>query len=172
MKLVPMRFMGYTWHHNPKNLEISSEKKVASLSVPYNEDIMQYFGEKGVTISGTGELYGSDCLEQYKRLHDIYKKGECAVLCLPQLSAVYACFESLDLIADDKKDVVTYKFVFKTKKQSAKKPCIKKSVVANKGDTLWDISCRYSVDIDTLIKLNSDIMFINDIEAGKQVVLC
>lgn len=172
MNLVPMRYMGYTWHHNPKFLQIESEKRVVRLSFPFADDLVQLQNEKPQRISGVGELYGSDCIEQYKRLYQLYKKGEKGILCLPTLAPLYACFESLSLEADDKKGVVTYKFSFSVVRCVADSLKVSKSVLAMENDTLWDIACRTNTDIDTLIQLNTHIMFINDIKAGTRVRVC
>lgn len=172
MKLVPMRYMGYTWHHNPKSLQIESSKRVVRLSFPFADDMVQLLKDKPQRISGVGQLYGEDCLLQYQKLYELYKKGEDGILCLPMLAPLYACFESLSLVADDKKDVVTYKFSFSNIRNTVESQQLHRSVTAIEDDTLWDIACRTNTDIDTLIKLNTHIMFINDIKAGTRVRVC
>lgn len=172
MKLAPMRFMGYTWHHNPRKIEVVNGKKIVELSALFASDVVECFGEKPLKIRGVGELYGSDCMFQYERLCSLYKKGEQGILCLPSLTPVYACFDTLKLLADDKKDVLTYEFGFTNVYPTNSDLVIRKTVNANKGDTLFDISARYNVPIETLISLNKDIMFINDLEENKQVNIC
>lgn len=73
MRPVPMRFMGYTWHHNPKELSVICDKTVVKFGVPYFKEMVQSFQSKLCTIKGVGELYGDDCLEQYKKLNEIYE---------------------------------------------------------------------------------------------------
>lgn len=172
MKLCAMRFNGYSWHHNPKSLEISSEKKTRQLQLPYSEDAIQCFGEKPVTIKGVGELYGEDCLLQYEKLKEIYKKGECGVLCLPKLTPIYACFESLKLLATAKKDVLTYSFVFTQQKNEKKTYCSDNFVTAKRGQTLFDIANENDVDVEKLVELNPQIMFINDLSDDEVVRIC
>lgn len=172
MKLCPMRFDSYTWHHNPKTLEIKGGKKIVTLGVAYGSDVLQNFGEKPITISGTGELYGDNCLRQYEKLKEVYEKGNCAVLCLPKLKPMYAYFDSLSVVAQNVKDVLTYSFSFtQVNREKAQVPCAQYITVKG-STTLWDISHKYSVDIETLIELNDRIMFINDIKAGEMVRVC
>ncbi|MBE6824878.1 MAG: hypothetical protein E7513_05975 [Ruminococcaceae bacterium] len=172
MKLVPMRFMGYMWHHNPKTLEIKSGKRVVSLSVPYSFDVFQNFGENPVKVTGTGELYSNDCLEQFERLNEIYQKGECGVLCLPGLSPMYACFDTLTLIARPTPDVLTYSFSFTQVKSRPKFSGFTHLVDASGYNSLWEISRKHSVDIATLVMLNPHIMFINDLSKTERVRVC
>ncbi len=172
MKLCAMRYAGYTWHHNPRKLEISSGKKVVELNVPYSDDVIKNFGEKPLTVTGTGELYGEDCLLQYEKLRKIYEKGGCGVLCLPSLSPIYACFKSLTLVATTKKDVLTYSFVFTQVNSKDEENFSTKEVRVKKGQTLWDISAETSVDMNTLLELNRDIMFTNELSEGQVVKLC
>jgi len=172
MKLVPMRFMGYTWHHNPKKLTIKSNKKVIELKLPYHDDVLQNFGESQLRINGSGELYGEDCMEQYERLFKLYRSGKEGILCLPRLSPLYACFESLEIVADDTPDVLTYSFSFISTKPLLTNCRINKEADVAQGDTLWDISYRYGVPMDILCVLNPQIMFVNDLCGIEKVRLC
>lgn len=172
MKLCAMRFLGYTWHHNPKSLEISSGKKVIDISIPYSDDVVKYFGEKPLKITGVGELYGDDCLVQYQNLKKIYDKGECGILCLPCMHPIYACFEKLQLNATPKKDVLTYSFSFSQVEKNPENGYRPSKVVAKMSQTLWDISSEYDVDIEKLVELNPDIMFLNELSTGQEVCIC
>ena len=172
MKLCAMRFCGHTWHHNPKSLEISSEKKVVKLKIPYADDMIQNFGEKPDKIKGVGELYGDDCLLQYEELKKIYEKGECGILCLPKLEPLYACFESLSLVATNKKDVLTYSFTFSKLSKQKKLDYRYDFVTAKSGQTLFDIANECDKNVDELVALNPQIMFINDLKEGERVRVC
>ena len=72
MKLVPMRFCLYTWHHNPKSIKIISDKDVVNLCSPYQKHFSKDFGENLRIVSGVGELYGENCLEEYAKAVDLY----------------------------------------------------------------------------------------------------
>ena len=172
MKLCAMRFCGHTWHHNPKKLEIHSSKKVVQLHIPYSYDVIQSFGEKPDKIKGVGELYGDDCLLQYEKLKKIYEKGECGILCLPKLAPMYACFESLSLVATTRKDVLTYSFSFSKLCKAQKQVYQDEFYTAKQGQTLFDIANICDKKVDELVSLNPQLMFINDLRAGERVRLC
>lgn len=172
MKLEPMRFNGYSFNHNPKELLIKSEKKTAVINIPYGDDVLQNFSEGLVEISGSGELYGLDCIAQFERLCDVYKKGGEGILCLPQLPPVYACFESLKVLANDTPDVLRYSFVFRTTRPINKPKLHRKEVAVAKGDTLWDVSYRHDVPMEILCILNPQIMFVNDLSQVEKVRIC
>ena len=172
MRPVPMRFMGYTWHHNPKELSIECGKTVVKFSVPYFREMLQSFSDKLITVKGVGELYGEDCLEQYKKLQKIFEKGGTGILCLPSLPAMYACFESLKMLANDKPSVITYEFKFTQSKLKNSLTKVSKTVVADGEKPLWDIACENNTDVETLTKLNPHIMFLNDVKEGVEVKIC
>ncbi len=172
MRPVPMRFMGYTWHHNPKKLEIVCGKDVVKFSVPYFRQMVQSFSHKLITVRGIGELYGEDCMEQYKKLNDIFDKGEPGILCLPSIAPMYACFDKLSVVADDKPSVLTYEFSFtQTKGRDPLLP-MKKTITVTEDTTLWDIAYENNVEVESLVELNPHIMFINSIQEGEVVRIC
>ena len=88
MKLVPMRFKGVQWHHNPKELVFECDKAVKELNSPNGTSYIQNMGRKNMLISGTGELYGADCLEQFDRLLSLFREGGQGVLAIPKITPV------------------------------------------------------------------------------------
>lgn len=172
MRPVAMRFMGHTWHHNPKELSIECGKTVVKFGVPYFREMLQSFSDKLITVNGVGELYGEDCLQQYKTLMNIFKKGGTGILCLPSLPAMYACFESLKMLANDKPSVITYEFRFTQCEERDSLSKFSKTVVADGTKTLWDIAYENNVDVETLLQLNPHIMFPNDVKEGVEVLIC
>lgn len=172
MRPVPMRFMGHTWHHNPKELSIECGKTVVKFGVPYFREMLQSFSHKLITVKGVGELYGDDCLQQYNEIQRLFEKGGTGILCLPSLPAMYACFESLKMLANDKPSVITYEFKFTQSKERDTLTKITKTVVADGTKTLWDIAYENHTDVDSLLQLNPHIMFPNDIKDGEEVLIC
>ncbi len=171
MKLIPMRFCGVEWHHNPREIEFECEKNIAELHAPYNSSIVQDTGRKCLIVRGEGELYGEDCTEQFGRLLELFKQGKAGVLSIPKLEPIFAVFESPKIEAQPKPDVLTYSFVFREvmdKKQSAKRIfCVTKN-----GEDLWDIAYAYSIDINELVRLNPQIRRPDIVEDGSVIVLC
>ena len=172
MKLIPMRYAGYTWHHNPKSLKVSNSKKVVDLSLPYSFDVLQSFGESLVTITGVGELYGKDCISQFERLSEVYEKGEEGILCLPDIAPMYACFDSLVMELSSTPNVVRYSFSFKQIAKKKEKFVPATYIYSKQGESLFLYSYIYNVDIKTLVEINPHIMFINSLSQGERVNLC
>ena len=91
MKLVPMRFKGVQWHHNPKELVFECDKTVKELNSPNGTSYIQNMGIKNMIISGTGELEQTalNSLKDFFRFSDRadkvclqYRKSLPFMLCL------------------------------------------------------------------------------------------
>ena len=156
MKLVPMRFKGVEWRHNPREITFALDKTVHELPSPFGKAIVQNAGRKNRIIKGEGELFGEDCTEQFRALAELFKSGGSGILAIPKLGSLHAVFESLTLKGYPKNDVLTYGFVFREvmERERADKP---DSHTAADGETLWDISYLYNIEIDRLVALNPDI---------------
>ena len=171
MKLVPMRFKGVEWHHNPREITFTFDKTVTETPSPFGKAAVQNLGRKNRLIQGEGELYGADCTRQFRRLLELFKSGGSGVLAIPKLGTVHAVFERLTLKGMPKSDVLTYGFLFREvmerEKQDKRTVC-----TAQPGDTLWEISYRYGVGIDALVALNPQIKRPDEPLDGKEVALC
>ena len=171
MKLVPMRFKGVQWHHNPKEIAFECDKTVNELNSPNGTSYIQNMGRKNMIISGTGELYGNDCLEQFDRLLSLFRQGGQGVLAIPKITPVYAVFESLKIKGEPKPDVLEYSFVFREvmeEKQQDKA----QTYAAEEGECLWDISYKFGVPIDTLVKFNPNVKRPDISLEGRVIRLC
>lgn len=171
MKLVPMRFKGVEWHHNPREISFSCEQSVSEMKAPYGNAYIQNTGRKNTVVRGEGELYGEDCTEQFGRLFSLMKSGGSGVLAIPKLGTMVAVFESLSVKGTPKPDVLTYRFVFREvmEKTANDTPT---AYVCQSGETLWDVSYRFGIVIDRLAALNPDIRRPDDVLEGKEVALC
>lgn len=171
MKLIPMRFMGYEWHHNPREISFECAKTVAERLVPYDESQIQQTGRKNMVINGTGELYGEDCVEQFKALLELFKKGGTGVLAIENFEPVFAVFESVKILGTPRENVLTYGFAFREvmeEKESGKSSFH----TACDGENLWDISYKYGVVIDELVRLNPQIKRPDVVPEGEVIRLC
>lgn len=173
MKNVPMRFSGFTFHHNPGKLKITNTANIADLVSPCCTPDSVHLGRKLRKVSGEGELYGADCLEEYTRLERLYNSGEKGILCLPHMPSMYAYLEELCMSAEPVEDVLTYRFVF-TEAMSPRSSATQARyhVTTVSGESLWDISCSSGVDIGSLIHLNPQIRYIDDLAENERVRLC
>ena len=171
MNLVPMRFKGVEWHHNPREISFSCEQSVNEFQAPYGKSYIQNTGRKCTVVRGEGELYGDDCAEQFARLFALMKSGGCGVLAIPKLGTMTAVFESLSIKGYPKPDVLTYRFVFREVMENNRedKPT---AYLCGNGETLWDVSYRFGIVIDRLIALNPFVRRPDDVLEGKEVALC
>lgn len=172
MKLVPMRFDYFTWHHNPKSIKISSKKEIVKLKSPYSTDTLQNFGEELRIVSGTGELYGANCLEQFEKLSSLYKRGKPSKLSIPKTITMYAYFDSLQMLGEPKGNVLSYSFEFVETFEKATGSDQSYYHEVETGQDLWDIAYMYDKNIDDLVKLNPQIQFINELTDGERVRIC
>ena len=80
-------------------------------------------------------------------------------------------FESLKIKGEPKPDVLEYSFVFREvmeKKQQDKTEVY----TAEEGECLWDISYKFEVPIDTLVRLNPSVKRPDISLDGRVVKLC
>ena len=170
MKLIPMRFKGVTWRHNPRELTFESEKQINELHAPFAGCTVQDTGRRGMCVKGEGELFGADCVEQFKELLGLFREGGAGVLTIPNFPSFYAEFESIRLIGKPRNDVLTYGFAFRELMEE--RGDRRRGVIAAANENLWDISYKYGVDIDTLVRLNPQVKRPDILAEGEVVRLC
>lgn len=171
MKLVPMRFKGFEWHHNPAEISFECDKQVNELKSPNGKAYIQNMERKNMLVKGRGQLFGEDCLEQFDRLFRLFRQGGAGVLAIDKMEPIFAVFESLKISAEPKPDVLEYEFVFReimNKKQENKQSVY----VVKKGETLWDVSYITGIKIDALVMLNPEIKRPDEVCEGFEVKLC
>ncbi len=169
MKLAPMRFDGFSWRHNPREIRFECEKQVCEKLTTDGGSLVSELGGKAMVIRGEGELYGSDCAEQFAALLDLYKSSGEGVLVIDRLLPIRAVFEELRLLGQPREDVLTYSFVFREAAPRSREA--ESSCAARPGETLWDISYRFKIPIDTLVRLNPGIRRPDDELDGRSVFL-
>ena len=80
--------------------------------------------------------------------------------------------EGIDAVATSKKDVLTYSFTFSKLSKEKSQDFKEDFVTAKSGQTLFDIANMCDKNVDELVSLNPQIMFINDLKEGERVRLC
>lgn len=173
MKNVSMRFCGYTFHHNPATLKVENAGNIRELISPTCEPQSAHLGRKPIRITGEGELFGADCIAQFEALQKLFDEGGKGLLSLPKMPAIHAYLKELQMTAQPKENVLTYRFEFieaTPPAKSAEHPEYYETIV--EGESLWDISYRYDASIDTLIRLNPQIRYIDALDDGERVRLC
>ena len=154
MKLIPMRFKGVTWRHNPRELTFESEKQINELHAPFAGCTVQDTGRRGMCVKGEGELFGADCLEQFQALLALFREGG----------------RSLTLIGKPKPDVLTYRFLFREVMSEADN--VPHTYLIGENENLWDVSFRFGIGIDALMALNPQVKRPDILTEGEVVRLC
>lgn len=172
MILSLMRFAGFTWEHNPLEINISQENKSNTINLgPFGERKLEG-SRKCTVIKGKGELIGENCVEVYEALSALFKEKKSGILTIPGLPPIRAQFSEFNAQASTLPDVITYSFTF-TECESSESYIVKKGkYLAKEGENLFDISDSEGVPLDTLVKLNPHIRYIDDLREGEEVLLC
>ena len=171
MKQAPMRFKGFEWRHNPREISFKCERNVGELSFPFNGSKLSETGRKCLVIRGKGELFGEDCLEQFDRLVELFRDSGEGLLTLPGMKPFYAVFESVSVTGSPKPDVLGYSFVFRESPQKTRTTG-HSFCVTRDGESLWDVSYRFGVPIDRLVELNPQIKRPDIVAKGSVIRLC
>lgn len=168
-----MQYKDYIWSHNPKIINISSDRDVKESTIPYAGNEFQDYGRKKRIVKGIGEFFGNDCLDQYNALFNIFKSGTLGYLSLPNITPFLAAFKSLKIEGKSKPNVLSYSFEFweYIKKENNIKKIFKNFHEVLENETLWDIAYLYDVEIETLLKLNKNIKNPNNLTVGERVYL-
>ena len=155
MRLVPMRFRGVTWRHNPREITFESDREVHELHAPFAGGAVQDTGRKNMLVKGEGELFGADCLQQFARLLSLFREGGSGVLAIDGVKPFHAVFES---------------FVFREVRNESDGPPA--AYTAGAGENLWDVSYRFGIVIDTLVALNPQVKRPDILTEGEVIRLC
>lgn len=167
-----MSFGNFIFPSNPYMIKISHSRTAAVQKVPKENDFVWDMGINSRIISGEGEFFGDDCMEQFLSLKSIFENGGTDILYIPSQKPVYAVFKQLELRADDIEGVIRYSFVFV---ESFEKRISKKylRIVSDGKKDLWDIAFEYGTEAETLMELNPCISRPDvPVPAGKEVALC
>lgn len=172
MKQCAMRYEGHTWRHNPKLLRFESQKNTVELLPPFSSCDLRVLSEKPFSIYGEGELIGKDCVEQYVSLRALFSQHSEGVLNIEGIGPFYVSFVSLKMTAQPTDDTLEYSFVFKEKKKEKTDVTENRFVTVSQGETLWDIAFKYGKTIESIIGLNPQIRFFDELQEGEKVRVC
>lgn len=167
-----MRYCGVSLQHNPKSIEVTDKRNLNELETPYGS-LLQDMGNGLKTVTGTGEFFGRDCVRQYKELQLLLHKGKTGLLSLPGYEPFFARFTMLELTQPPADDFLSYRFVFLEERNGApvKYSDGAKFHTVGEAETLWDISFRYDVPVEMLLKQNPHIRRPDNLKTGEKVGL-
>ena len=185
--LSPMRYKSFTFPHNPKIYTISYERQTATHKVPMGIYTMQDLGRTCRVMRGEGEFFGRNAYSDFKELANVFYETGPGVLIHPVWMSSMAYFTELSLKQEPKQDYVAYTFAFQegyfgyagfrqvSPAQAGTAAPQKAGAQAQQyhtvsaGDTLWGISLRYGVSLQSVLQLNPQISNPNLIFVGQKV---
>lgn len=189
MVLTPMRFKHFVWPHNPKTYSITYERKIAVHKIPFGRHCLQSLGQTRRVLKGEGEFVGENAYDTFKKLASVFYEETPGMLVHPVWMSTSAWFAGLELKQKPRRDYVAYSFEFwevvgnPQTKLSLKEPSPSTTGAAApaagaiqqiwhavaKGETLWGLSRRYGVPLNTILALNPAIRNPNLIYVGQKV---
>ena len=166
-----MSFKKYVFPVNPSVIKVIHRHRTAEHKIPYGLSNIQDLGDEGRIISGEGEFYGENCVNDFMQLKSVMAKGGGGMLYIPSQSPIYAVFENLELICSDIEDVVRYSFRFVESFENINQT--ERCIHGDGKSCLWDISYRYGIDIDSLVLMNPHIRRPDiEIRCSERINLC
>ncbi len=170
---VCMKYKDYEWPYNPSKLQIKQEKDLVELKLPFVGTVLQNLNCGKKIISGTGELFGSDCFEQYAKLCDLYEDKEKGLLSIPELGTFLASFKKLNITCSCVPNSIVYYFEFWEDKeiQNNSEAMVANYHIVKPGETIFDIAKIYDKTAAELMKLNPWIKRPDEIKSGDRVLL-
>ena len=133
--------------------------------MPFGGYCLQNLGLTCRVMRGEGTFTGPEAYQEFRRLEEVFRSDGPGLLVHPVWQAASAYFVSLELKEEPLPDYVRYAFVFW--EDGSAPP----GLTAKKGDTLWSISRRYGVSLQSLIRSNPGIKNPNLIYPGNKVVI-
>ena len=187
MILSPMRFKNFVWPHNPRGYSITYERKSAVHKIPFGRHYLQSLGQTRRVLKGEGEFVGEGAYDKFKELATVFYEETPGTLVHPVWVTTTAWFAGLELRQEPRRDYVAYSFEFWEvisdsttgltavaaspggAADSTAGTAQEEWHTVVKGDTLWELSLRYGVELSRLIDLNPDIRNPNLIYVGQRV---
>lgn len=150
-----MSYKGFVFPVNPKNIRIRHDRKVSRGAVPYGSDAVSDMGAAARVISGEGEFFGENAVNDFMALKAAADSGGAGMLYIPSQKPICAVLSRLDMLCEDSEGIVKYSFTFVESESGSRGAA---GVITGDGRScLWDISYKYGADIDILIGLNPHI---------------
>lgn len=168
MKLMTMSFKGLCWRVNPTELNVEYAQNIRETLLPFAGSRLTDLGTKKRRVSGKGYFVGKDCMEQWRRLEELFRLGGAGNLQLPGLEPFRAVLSGLRLLGGEGADMVKYSFDF-TEAWAGEDYRCQGGHRAAAGESLWDYAGRYGWDIEKLREANPHIRDIACLRQGEEV---
>lgn len=168
MRLMAMSFKGLCWQVNPTELNVEYTQNIRETALPFAGSRLTDLGVKKRQVTGKGYFVGSTCMEQWRKLEELFGQGGPGNLQLPGLEPFRAVLSGLRLLGEEGADIVKYSFAF-TEVWAGESYRGQGVHRAEAGESLWDYAGRYGWDMERLRAANPHIRDIACLELGEEV---
>lgn len=168
-----MKFGDYTFMHNPKNLTVKNVHQGKTTVIPYCGSYFDPTATETAVATGQGAITGSDCFNKLLVLLQYLKSGESRLLSISPLPAFNAVLTALEYTLSPKENCIDIKFEFTAaSSEKSGSETLPQSCTVSDDETLWDISYKYGVAVETLLSLNTFVKRPDILEKGWVIKLC
>lgn len=162
-----MKFGDYTFMHNPKTLTIKNRLTGKSSIIPNRGSYFYATAQSNCTISGEGLITGPECFKKLLLLTEVFKDEQAHLLSISPFPSINAILTELEYTLTPKENNIEIKFEFtetSTERETISK--VPQSVTVSTDDTLWDISYKYGVTVESLLSINTFVKRPDTLEEG------
>ena len=159
MELKPIQIGNFSFRFNPYEFKTYLSSKLCEYNLPFS-DYSLTVDNKNVseTIIAKGEFFGNNAYDDFKRLYNLFMQKKSQVLIHPLYSPCYVYFKNLQLLQAPLENYIKYQFeLVKIGDLDLKDELLKNTTnkyYVKSGETLFDISAKTGVDIDTIYEKN------------------
>lgn len=168
MNLMTMSFKGLRWKVNPTALSVEYGQNIRETLLPFAGSRLTDLGQRKRRVLGQGYFAGSDCMQQWRRLEELFREGGPGSLQLPGMEPMRAALSELKLLGEEGEGLIKYSFAF-TEVWAGERYRGQGTHKAAAGESLWDYAGRYGWDMEELRAANTHIRDIACLEQGEEV---
>ena len=170
MELINIRFGDFCFDINPSEVKVEYETADGEDLYIGNGAELINGGMHLKKVKGKGVFFGENAEENYEELESLFMASKVRMLILPSTKPFNALFTFLKQTYPEGSEHIGYEFVFTEQRvTNGENP---KMIYAQEDESLWDISYRFGIDMDELLKLNLHVENINFLKENEVVYLC
>lgn len=167
-----LKFGDYTFMHNPEKLTVSNRLSGSTAVMPYCGSRYETVALENARFKGKGVITGENCFEKLLLLLEALKSGKSRLLSISPFPSVKAVLTALEYTLTPKENTIDIDFEFTASSSAARLESeIPHTVAADNGESLWDISYKYGIPVESLLQLNPAVKRPDILENGQVITL-
>ncbi|MBP0979378.1 MAG: LysM peptidoglycan-binding domain-containing protein [Oscillospiraceae bacterium] len=160
-----MTFKSFVWPNDPSNLNITLLKK--NKTDVDNLKILKI-------IEGSGNFFGPDCHKYFSKLSEIFNDPSPGKLLIPGFNPINAFFSELSITSAPSPEQISYRFKFSENILKSNKTQKTNNIAyyyIKQNESLWEVSEKFDIPIETLLKKNPSISNPYDIKPEQKILI-